>query len=440
MNNTSRVSDSKLYKHWTHIKSKCYSVTNSNYPNNGGVGIKMCDEWKNDFYSFKKWFDTCGVDESLLGQGEGKYAVMLNKESKIYGPETVTVKENFKSKTTGKLYNLYHNIRSKLYNTKSPYYHLFGGRGMVMDTDWKKDFYNFKKWFDTYNINEDMLGNKEGQYTVALIDSDGDYTPSNCEVRIESTGISHTKLYSVWGGMNSRCYNPNVKMYKYYGGRGITVCDPWKNDFMEFKRWFDSLDYVKEEDIGIGKDKYSIDRRDANGDYSPANCRFAKSTTQSRNTRRIGVANITGYRGVTEDYGKFRASIVINSKRIHIGKWPTRYEASLAYDKYIKDNNIEHTPNNLILAKQYTVKAIDYVQVLYTSVNDYLLSGIYTRILNDLDLNKKLLEFVNVYSLDIPKITKTLKERVKDIDFNKEPVVVESSINKITINVHKTVM
>lgn len=435
---SNRVSDSKLYKHWTHIKSKCYSKSNSNYPFNGGRGIVMCDEWKNDFHAFKKWFDKQNMPEDKLGQGKGKYAVMLNKYSLVYGPNTASVKENYKSNTKGKLYNLYINIKSKLYNQKSPHYRLFGGRGITMYEPWKNDFKEFKKWFDTYNIDEDMLGIKEGQYQVGLIDSDGDYTPDNCVVRIASVGISHTKLYKVWNGMKNRCYNPNVKKYKQYGGRGIKVCDSWKNDFMEFKKWFDSLGYVTEDMIGMGTDKYTIDRRNVDGDYEPDNCRFALPTAQSRNTRRINSQNITGYRGVTEDYGKFRASIVINSKRIHIGKWPTRYEAALAYDKYIKDNKLDHTTNNLIMVKQYKLKSIDYVLIPYTSKNDYLLSGVYTRILNYLELNKVLLEFIKEYDLDIPKITKTLKSRVADMDFNNESVVVETAINKITINVHNT--
>lgn len=74
--------------------------------------------------------------------------------------------------------------------------------------------------------------------------------------------------------MRSRCRNPNAPKYHIYGGRGITVCDRW-NDFSTFIS-----------DMGPKPtDKHSIDRRNTNGNYEPANCRWATAKTQSRNQR-----------------------------------------------------------------------------------------------------------------------------------------------------------
>ena len=50
-------------------------------------------------------------------------------------------------------------------------------------------------------------------------------------------GLAKSRLYRIWINMKSRCYNPNVPAYKNYGGRGITICDEWVNDFIQFKRW-----------------------------------------------------------------------------------------------------------------------------------------------------------------------------------------------------------
>ena len=50
-------------------------------------------------------------------------------------------------------------------------------------------------------------------------------------------GNKHSRLYRIWCGMKSRCCNPNVPFYKYYGGKGIAVCEEWQNDFQSFFFW-----------------------------------------------------------------------------------------------------------------------------------------------------------------------------------------------------------
>jgi hypothetical protein len=91
-------------------------------------------------------------------------------------------------------------------------------------------------------------------------------------------GLRSTRLYTVWIDIKKRTLNPKHKQYSDYGGRGITICEEWKNDFVPFYNWAMLNGY--EENKGL-----SIDRIDNNGNYCPENCRWTTQTIQVRNTR-----------------------------------------------------------------------------------------------------------------------------------------------------------
>ena len=82
------------------------------------------------------------------------------------------------------------------------------------------------------------------------------------------------KIYKVWSGIKQRCFNPNSNRYKNYGGRGISICDEWKNSFETFCKWALENGY---------KEGLSIDRIDHEKDYDPSNCRWTDEITQQNN-------------------------------------------------------------------------------------------------------------------------------------------------------------
>jgi hypothetical protein len=81
-------------------------------------------------------------------------------------------------------------------------------------------------------------------------------------------------LYQTWKSMIRRCYNSRHTAFRRYGGRGITVCDRWRNDFWAFAA-----------DMGERPSNRSLDRIDNDGNYEPGNCRWATRSEQRLNAR-----------------------------------------------------------------------------------------------------------------------------------------------------------
>ena len=88
-------------------------------------------------------------------------------------------------------------------------------------------------------------------------------------------GMTKTPEYDAWKHMKDRCFNPNYQHYSHYGGRGIGVCDRWKNSFENFLA-----------DMGTKPSpKHSLDRIDNDGDYCPENCKWSTKKEQQNNQR-----------------------------------------------------------------------------------------------------------------------------------------------------------
>ena len=103
-------------------------------------------------------------------------------------------------------------------------------------------------------------------------------------------GMSKTRLYRIWSGMKERCFNPNNRNYKHYGGRGISVCDEWRFDFMAFYKWSVATGY----DETAPRGQFTIERNDYDGHYCPENCSWSTLKDQLNNKRTNRMITIDG--------------------------------------------------------------------------------------------------------------------------------------------------
>ena len=128
-------------------------------------------------------------------------------------------------------------------------------------------------------------------------------------------GFVKSRIYGIWIGIKKRCFNSNHKGYKNYGGRGIVMCDKWKNDFIEFYKWAIINGY---------KDNLTIDRINNEGNYEPSNCRWVTLTEQARNRRNTRFITYNGERLCMKDWAKkLGLNYKLVSAKINKG-WPIK--------------------------------------------------------------------------------------------------------------------
>ena len=136
----------------------------------------------------------------------------------------------------------------------------------------------------------------------------------------------YTRVYRIYAKILRRCFSSDEPCFNNYGGRGITMCDEWKNSFTSFSEWAYSHGY---------KEGLSIDRIDNNGNYCPENCRWVDPCVQSNN-RRINRVFTIG--GKTQTLSQWCHDYDIPYSRVHArlhSGWEVEEALSHKYDARI---------------------------------------------------------------------------------------------------------
>ena len=139
-------------------------------------------------------------------------------------------------------------------------------------------------------------------------------------------GKRHTRLYTIYANIKTRCYNKKNSRYQLYGARGITMCDEWKDDFQTFYDWAMANGYRQD---------LTIDRIDTNGNYEPSNCRWATWRVQQNNR---GNNHLLTYRGETHTMAEWARIYNIGYqtlvRRINVSHWSVDKALTMKVGEY----------------------------------------------------------------------------------------------------------
>lgn len=133
--------------------------------------------------------------------------------------------------------------------------------------------------------------------------------------RQKQPGPTGRPLYNTWNSIRYRCFNPKCPAYKRYGGRGIGMCAEWRVSFEAFESW--AMENGWEPHL-------EIDRRENDGDYTPANCRFVTSRVNNRNRSSNRLIEAFGERKVLAEWAEDKRCVVrvsVLADRVRSG-WP----------------------------------------------------------------------------------------------------------------------
>lgn len=134
----------------------------------------------------------------------------------------------------------------------------------------------------------------------------GEFVSCGCAHNFFKHGLCRTRIYRIYAGIKKRCFSKSCESYHNYGGRGITLCKEWNDDFVKFYKWALSHGYKKD---------LTIERKDVNGNYCPDNCSWIPKSKQSMNTR---ISRLLTYKGKTQTLSEWSRDMNIRRSTIFI--------------------------------------------------------------------------------------------------------------------------
>lgn len=156
-----------------------------------------------------------------------------------------------------------------------------------------------------------------GAFVSGKTKSCGCYNKEIVRKRMTKHGMRNTQLYRTWAGIKDRTTPNNNNCKINYKKFGVKMCDEWKNSFETFKEWALSNGY-KEEKLPNGKNKWTIDRIDTYGDYTPDNCRWVTNLEQMNNTT---TNHYITYKGKTQTLANWCRELNLNYGLVNQRLW-----------------------------------------------------------------------------------------------------------------------
>lgn len=253
----------RLYSIWSGIKDRCLNKNNSSYKDYGGRGIKVCEEWENSFENFFIWSMENGYEETLTID-------RINNDG-AYCPENcrwVDMKiQSFNQRVT-KHSTPYAGVSFR--NDKNRYI------ARICINGKSKQLGSFKTLEEAIKVRQEAelkeYGFIKGAYKeikVAKIEKEETLYGNNIRA-------GYSKLYTIWSGTKSKCYNKNDNSYKNFGALGIEMQEDW-HEFSKFLSWALENGYVEGQ---------KLNRKDITKNFCAENCYFSdKLISNSRFTR-----------------------------------------------------------------------------------------------------------------------------------------------------------
>lgn len=217
-----------------------------------------------------------------------------------------------------KLCEIYHNKKQSCYNPNSKHYKLYGAKGIKLCDDWLKNPKSFERW----SLENGFVDGSR----LELINKNQNFSPDNCRF-VKMAKWKTSKLKNTYYEIKSRCYNEKNNAFKYYGGKGIEVCDEWINDPNSFQEWALSNGYAE---------NLTIDRINSDQNYCPDNCRWI---TRAENTRRASTKYSLTVDNQTKSLKQWSKIINCNSNYLYNIFKTEGHDTTALFVKIILKNN-----------------------------------------------------------------------------------------------------